>query len=288
MESALQELYLNKNPTNLENILGRITSDSLPKQQDTKNFQEDSYFSGRLQYGKETEENLENVAAMLSQTVSARAEEKSGATKIACDVCGQTVGKLREHMIRKHPDSLDKKKVPEYRCHVCQYTTRIKSTLKQHINNLHAERKLSCDQCSYKAARPAQLRQHLKKVHGPATISCPVEGCQRKFVQSCDIKDHIKRTHSTGRFNCHICGKQADNEEKMKRHIKLHNIDSEGLPCQHCHLRFITKQKLREHINSHTGETPYRCPSSHCGKSFMSSSSLSHHKKVCSALISGD
>ena len=266
-------------------LFGSNSQEASASEQVETVFQDDSYFTGGLDSGLERE-SLENIAAILTKTDSSvRKEERAVArsSKIACDVCGQVVSKLRDHMIRKHPESLESVKVPEYRCEACDYTTRIKSSLRQHVNNLHTERSLRCEQCSYRTAVPAQMRQHMKKVHSPPTISCPVPGCQRKFVQSCDIKDHVKRVHPTGFFNCHMCGKQFVNEEKLKRHIKMHNIDQEGLPCQHCHLKFLTRQKLAEHTNTHTGETPYRCPVEDCGKAFMSSSSLSHHKKICSA-----
>lgn len=204
--------------------------------------------------------------------------------KKACEVCGQVVSKLKEHKLRKHPENLNTEQVINYPCPDCDYTTRIKSTLKQHIFNIHTERNLSCDLCKYKTAIKSQLNQHKKKVHGVANIFCSFDGCSRKFVQECDLKDHIKRTHPTGFFNCHQCGKQFVNEEKLKRHIKMHNIDTEGLPCNLCALKFITKQKLREHMNTHTGATPYKCPGFGCEKAFMSSSSLSHHKKSCPSM----
>ena len=187
-------------------------------------------------------------------------------------------------MLRKHPETLDTKHLIDHKCTVCDYSTRIKSTLKQHIFNMHTEKHLSCDQCEYRSALKTQLNQHKKKVHGHANIHCKFDGCTRKFVQECDLNDHVKRTHPTGLFNCHQCGKQFVNEEKMKRHIKMHNIDTEGLPCNMCTLRFITKQKLREHMNTHTGATPYKCQGMGCDKAFMSSSALSHHKKACQNL----
>ena len=187
-------------------------------------------------------------------------------------------------MLGKHPETLDTKHLIDHKCTLCDYSTRIKSTLKQHIFNMHTGQHLSCDQCEYRSALKTQLNQHKKKVHGHANIHCKFDGCTRKFVQECDLNDHVKRTHPTGLFNCHQCGKQFVNEEKMKRHIKMHNIDTEGLPCNMCTLRFITKQKLREHMNTHTGATPYKCQGMGCDKAFMSSSALSHHKKACQNL----
>jgi len=209
-------------------------------------------------------------------------------TKKTCELCGLIVSKMSEHMLRKHPENVDPNKVVNYQCPNCEYHTRIKSTLRQHIFNMHTERSLSCEQCGYKSALKSQLNQHKRKVHGVANLPCKYEGCTRMFVQDCDVNDHMKRTHPTGLFNCHQCGKQFLNEEKLKRHIKMHNIDTEGLPCSMCPQRFITKQKLREHINTHTGETPYRCPGIGCDKAFMSSSALSHHKKGCSTMMAGN
>ena len=106
---------------------------------------------------------METIAAILSKTDSVAKEERAieRSSKIACDVCGQVVSKLRDHIIRKHPESLESGKVPEYRCEVCDYTTRVRSSLRQHINNLHTERSLSCDQCSYRTAVPLFWRARL-------------------------------------------------------------------------------------------------------------------------------
>jgi len=204
-------------------------------------------------------------------------------TKMTCDLCGQVISKRREHMLRKHPEALGEGNLVTFNCPQCSYSTRIKSTLKQHISNMHTERNMSCDKCEYKTAVKSQLNLHEKKVHGHPTIACSFPPCSRMFVQECDLRDHIKRTHPTGCFNCEKCGKQFINGEKLKRHIKMHNISEEGLPCKVCSQRFITNQKLKEHMNTHTGETPYRCPGLACDKAFMSSSALAHHKKSCSA-----
>eukprot|EP00092_Neocalanus_flemingeri_P028184 GFUD01030607.1.p1 GENE.GFUD01030607.1~~GFUD01030607.1.p1 ORF type:complete len:410 (-),score=99.13 GFUD01030607.1:50-1279(-) len=312
VEEALNSVYAHKNCSHLGQILGldkREASSLHPDQEtdlDSDNSSSveqlgvlddflceadqdnvDSYDTGKA-IGKKEKHNLVACpwcAKQFKSKSSLEVHEKKvhlgEDLKKACEVCGQVVSKMKEHMLRKHPENLDNKHIINYQCPHCDYSTRIKSTLKQHILNIHTERNLCCDQCDYKSALKTQLNQHKKKVHGHANIPCRFDGCARKFVQECDLNDHIKRTHPTGFFNCHQCGKQFVNEEKMKRHIKMHNIDTEGLPCNLCTLRFITKQKLREHMNTHTGATPYKCPSLSCEKAFMSSSALSHHKKAC-------
>ena len=312
VEKALYNLYVHRNSSQLELILGLDREDTgaaLHPAKDCENNSSAEHFGCLDDFL--TEPDQDNVCSFVSEEEIVKIEKRNTVTcpwcakqfksksslevhekkahlgedlKKACEVCGQVVSKMKEHMIRKHPENLDNKSITDYQCPQCDYSTRIRSTLKQHIYNIHTERNLSCDQCDYKSALKTQLNQHNKKVHGHANIPCRFDGCTRKFVQECDLNDHVKRTHPTGFFNCHQCGKQFVNEEKMKRHIKMHNIETEGLPCNLCTSRFITKQKLREHMNTHTGATPYKCPGLGCEKAFMSSSALSHHKKVCPSM----
>ena len=303
VEQALNSLYALRDPSQLEQILGLDRGDiggdlgdqgwgnsssfqNIGCLEDFLPDQDNDIFDTEVELEKLENQNIvkcswcgKQFKSKASLEVHEMKVHLGEDLKKACEVCGQVVSKMKEHMLRKHPENLDNKQVTNFPCPQCDYTTRIKSTLKQHIFNIHTERNLSCDKCEYKTAIKSQLNQHKKKVHWVANIPCKFDGCSRKFVQECDLKDHIKRTHPTGFFNCHQCGKQFVNEEKMKRHIKMHNIDSEGLPCNLCTQRFITKQKLREHMNTHTGATPYKCPGLGCEKAFMSSSALSHHKK---------
>ena len=270
---AMKKLYVENDSSEILSVLGfRDENNCASSVQESQQLIEHSFILDTSSPRKETEEMVTKESGSIKG-------------KVACDICGQFVSKLKEHLLRKHPENLDSKEATLYQCNMCHYSTRIKSTLKQHVYNKHTEKTLSCDQCNYKTALQTRLKQHMKKVHGSPTVFCSFEGCQRKFVQKCDLTEHVKRTHPTGIFNCHICGKPFVNEEKLKRHLRMHNIDTEGLPCQHCQLKFLTKQKLKEHINTHTGETPYKCPGLACDKAFMSSSSLAHHKKVCVSFL---
>jgi len=267
VSQAIKKLYIENDPVEIMTILGFRKNNCTVPVEESQKLIDQNFIIDTLSRKKEIKESV------------------SSKGKIACDICGQFVSKLKEHLLRKHPENLDSLEATLFECEMCNYSTRIKSTLKQHIYNVHTEKTLKCDQCNYKTALQTRLKQHTKKVHGSPTVFCSFDGCQRKFVQKCDLTEHIKRTHPTGIFNCHICGKPFVNEEKLKRHLRMHNIDNEGLPCQHCHLKFLTKQKLKEHINTHTGETPYKCPGISCDQAFMSSSSLAHHKKVCVSLL---
>jgi uncharacterized Zn-finger protein len=51
--------------------------------------------------------------------------------------------------------------------------------------------------------------------------------------------------------------------------------------CSICMKAFSRPSSLRIHSNSHTGEKPYRCPLSGCGKRFSVRSNMKRHEKTC-------
>ncbi|SJL11957.1 uncharacterized protein ARMOST_15371 [Armillaria ostoyae] len=57
-----------------------------------------------------------------------------------------------------------------------------------------------------------------------------------------------------------------DEDEESKKHI-----------CAICHKRFLRPSSLNNHINTHTGATPYRCPLPGCGQEFNVRSNMLRH-----------
>ncbi|KAI9028644.1 hypothetical protein DFJ74DRAFT_659563 [Hyaloraphidium curvatum] len=52
-------------------------------------------------------------------------------------------------------------------------------------------------------------------------------------------------------------------------------------PCPHCAKRFPRPSSLATHLHSHTGERPFPCPNTGCGKRFSVLSNLRRHLRVC-------
>ena len=46
-------------------------------------------------------------------------------------------------------------------------------------------------------------------------------------------------------------------KNSLDYHYKTHDIENQ-FPCEACGKRFVTKTKLKMHMNTHTGETPYK------------------------------
>ena len=76
------------------------------------------------------------------------------------------------------------------------------------------------------------------------------------------------------RHICLDCGKHYDQTPQILLHRKLH------VACKFCREKFIGKRALANHVRTHTGERPFRCP--RCGHGFMSDGAMRYHKKRCS------
>ncbi|PBK84927.1 hypothetical protein ARMGADRAFT_872095, partial [Armillaria gallica] len=53
--------------------------------------------------------------------------------------------------------------------------------------------------------------------------------------------------------------------------------ESKKYICPFCHKRFLRPSSLSNHINTHTGATPYRCTLPGCGKEFNVKSNMLRH-----------
>lgn len=50
--------------------------------------------------------------------------------------------------------------------------------------------------------------------------------------------------------------------------------------CQTCSKRLSSKQGLIQHMNTHTGDKPYKCSYPNCSSSYRHASQLSNHKII--------
>ena len=92
-------------------------------------------------------------------------------------------------------------------------------------------------------------------------LYCDVVGCKKTFRNQESLEIHVENEHANSNQECH-----------------------DEFKCQYCNKNLSTKQSLKEHLYTHTGEKPYKCLEAGCGLLFRQSSQLSNHKKVHSEI----
>lgn len=82
------------------------------------------------------------------------------------------------------------------------------------------------------------------------------------------------------RFHCTRCLKNYLSEDNFSNHKKNCIASSNKFKCSYCSKLLSSKQNLKEHEFTHTGELPYVCKSPGCGLRFRQGSVLSAHKRI--------
>ncbi|OMJ94429.1 hypothetical protein SteCoe_2484 [Stentor coeruleus] len=82
------------------------------------------------------------------------------------------------------------------------------------------------------------------------------------------------------RYRCDGCSKSFSTEDTFIKHKNVCKTNSIKFKCSYCSKMLSSKQNLKEHEFTHTGELPYICKSPGCGLRFRQGSVLSAHKRI--------
>nr|CAD7430695.1 unnamed protein product [Timema monikensis] len=131
-----------------------------------------------------------------------------------------------------------------------------------------------CDYCGIFFVRKV-LERHLKIHTDERPFEC--EECGRTFKEKTILRKHLRIHYGERNYMCELCGKKFVSLENLGVH-KYSHLDRAimKMKCQFCEQKFATRQRLKKHIRTHSGERPHLCEV--CCRGFSSKSHLERHK----------
>ena len=81
-------------------------------------------------------------------------------------------------------------------------------------------------------------------------------------------------------ISCDECSRIYPSQITFQKHLKVCKRNASKFKCKYCSKLLSSKQNLKEHEFTHTGELPYICKNPGCGLRFRQGSVLSAHKRI--------
>lgn len=139
-----------------------------------------------------------------------------------------------------------------------------------------------CPHCEKFFSQSGNLKAHINTHTGFKPYTCNL--CQRSFAQKSNLNYHMKASHDPQRpFKCNECDRAFASMDQMVIHLSKHTpVENPARPvadkkhtCPYCGKGFAQSFNLKLHMNTHTGERPYKC--NQCPKTFTQRSNLNVH-----------
>ena len=169
-----------------------------------------------------------------------------------CETCNTTFKSktaLRNHNSWKHENT---EKIP------CKYCGVFVQGMKWHIKNRHENSIEKCNLCDFQTRRKSSMKNHIRALHtGTNLKTCEVCGVLRK-----DLAMHLERTKCGGdkgiterkSETCDECGKPFATKDSLNKHITRVHRKIKNRQCDQCDYSTYSGFNLKLHISKmHTG-----------------------------------
>ena len=179
---------------------------------------------------------------------------------ISCNKSYRGKKRLQIHMAR-HTENVNR----PFICHICRYGFRKKYNLRIHNQRRHPET-IAPAKVYTKEEVIFHVSQTMVTEIVDDIISRIVHGITMTPSKQNDIKT----------FNCMHCMKLFMNSKALYAHIENRHFDKKENRCPLCKRVFTRPDRLKRHIDVHSGEQSYQCWK--CSESFNTVNKLRHHK----------
>lgn len=183
---------------------------------------------------------------------------------VSCDYCNKMLKPdcLKAHIKKLHPAAynfdeppinatktiLNKEpKIKEFHnCDKCEYSTKSRLSLDNHINRVHLKIKpFTCTFCNKSFCGKIRLLEHLK-THSENN-SCFCSYCGKKYANKVCLKMHVRRHTGEYPYKCNICFEKFRSSSIMKTH-RLKKHQDKTICCPLCGSMFHLATEMRFHV----------------------------------------
>ncbi|XP_066290895.1 zinc finger protein 341-like [Branchiostoma lanceolatum] len=160
-------------------------------------------------------------------------------------------------------------------CKVCGRICTSRELLKSHMVSHNDQNSFLCEECGRGFKSSDAMRRHRLQRHSEQRNHiCP--HCGLRFKLSNKLGRHIRTVHATDKpHKCHMCDRAYTRRDKLRDHLMTHT-NERPYKCSYCSLGFNRKDHLNDHVKLHTGDFKFHCPS--CGKGFTREKYMKEHK----------
>ncbi|XP_019629540.1 PREDICTED: zinc finger protein 729-like [Branchiostoma belcheri] len=174
--------------------------------------------------------------------------------------------------------ALQRHMAEESHSHMCKVCGRIctsRELLKSHMVSHNDQNSFLCEECGRGFKSSDAMRRHRLQRHSEQRNHiCP--HCGLRFKLSNKLGRHIRTVHATDKpHKCHMCDRAYTRRDKLRDHLMTHT-NERPYKCSYCSLGFNRKDHLNDHVKLHTGDFKFHCPS--CGKGFTREKYMKEHK----------
>ena len=155
-------------------------------------------------------------------------------------------------------------------CHICQFVTKSKASLKSHYAKLHEELIHVCGKggCPYFSSNTADITEHMKHEHdighGDNQVEFECDECGLKYADKITLNRHKSTTHNR-KFKCDLCIFTTFSQPGLNTHrIVMHTDLAEKakkkvFKCEECMFGSFDKSALVTHFQIRHGKLVKVC-----------------------------
>ena len=167
-------------------------------------------------------------------------------------------------------------------CHLCEYETSDKSTLKEHKEKHTSGTSYNCNSCDYTTSQKSNHTKH-QELHEDLWRNLRCQKCSYVAIHQRDLNRHEKGMHEDEDeqvFVCNRCEHTTQYEERLEEHIKEEHSQQTRSRYFYATSRYTHKNKNSERIpeNQSFSDKPINCNS--CEYKTHLIEELRGHKKL--------